>query len=142
MGETTSRPSPSWCMESVLGADVDLIIWDYEAAERGGRAANLELFVRQALALPSRPALLWRAGEITPKQRSLLKRYAGSAETIMYMVGKEYESGGAFCRCLSVFCRSLRRPLLHPHPSRLPSGLPRPQQGVRAGHDGARPDRP
>lgn len=129
-------------MESVLGADVDLIIWDYEAAERGGRAANLELFVRQALALPSRPALLWRAGEITPKQRSLFKRYAGSAETIMYMVGKEYESGGAFCWCLSLFAvRCGARSLLTPT-SRLPSGLPRPQQGVRAGHDGARPDRP
>lgn len=63
-----------WCLEHFLGADADLISWDYSMNEGNG-AAILESYVRQGMSqLPKRPMFLLL--DNNPGRKKLLAEYS------------------------------------------------------------------
>lgn len=78
-GGSTSYPS-SICMGDVWGDDIDLLVWDFRMV--GGKPEFDELFVRQAMLLPSAPAVLFR------RQRTELRalKYAFGPPTALHVL--------------------------------------------------------
>ena len=60
-GGSGSYPS-SVCMADVWGDDIDLLVWDFRMVESHTDASG-EIFVRQAMMLPSAPTVLFRVKE-------------------------------------------------------------------------------
>ena len=64
-----------WCMKQFLGADPDVISWDFSMNEAGGDPVGLESYIRYALQLKRRPKLIVKDTHMADQRRDILKAY-------------------------------------------------------------------
>ena len=67
-----------WCLATILGDDADLVSWEFTLNEQKTRA-NSEVYLREALSLPSKPAVLFSDNRWTPRlnpRYTMLQQYS------------------------------------------------------------------
>ena len=69
-----------WCMSNFWGLQADVVSWDYSMNEAGGVAEGLEAYLRHALQLPNRPALIVKDTHLALARRRMLQHYFDSAD--------------------------------------------------------------
>lgn len=65
-----------WCLPNFLGADADVVSWDFSMNEAGDSTGGIEAYLRHALQLRNKPMLIVKDTHTAVHRRDLIQRYA------------------------------------------------------------------